>query len=1580
MGSRIPPAPHGFSGASSLIFSTDFYCEKSGSSEYRLKVRFNETAIPWRNNQSQVAMSETSGQSSPPSKPAHEGMGTPFFLPRFDPMIEQLLRHCPGFGCSLLAMLISWASCLPSEAAATLAIAQDPPAPLTVDSGDNVELRVLISVGVEAAQSVVIWVKLPDHGSPSLVYPSATHPTAPYPGQNDEPTFISATRSGQFTSSEIMVSGITIPARSVYWTSASLSSGSTFSFSTILRAKPGTLQGTIFKITAFAAASNVTSVQSVERTATVSATSTANLQNIAKAGIYPISNQNHTQPGTDNTLGFQLANSAASGSSTLYQTTVYEDLSALVPFIDEGGDGLDASDFADITSGGVFQSNFIPPLGGVARPAIVWFLPSLAPGESAEGSFRFHLRNDPSLPPGATQYTSSVIVESPQLPRQTSSVTVSFPLPESPVLISAIGEQIRGLTSLSSGQDHPLLSLGNAEIFQIILQSANGSAIELDDIVIFYKIPTSSTFTSAILPAVANGSIFYATTTDGQFTPANPPPVDPSRAPDNLDFEDGALWQNIGTSPPVDPGSVTWLAVHIPRLSSPFFPTGPPPGVETEITLRARLQDPCVNEVISSSSLVRVYRKTLLNGQSVDAGPVQVQSETELTTVISTKPTISGSASFSTINLTPGSEFEFRLPLSNSNVLSSADLSASQLRLQWPAVQINGVPTFFELLETSPAAIISGDPALGDVTIDFGSLAKGASRSFTARFKAPAAGLAPSSAFQASATLTWSDVCPSNSFTASKTALIISSPVISGTLEPLAAHTPPGGLIDYTATISNIGTGIATGAFAIVPVPVKTVFVKAMHPADGTPIHFSNATYPAFDSRSYPVSSPGFVQANFTAGIPSDNGTPDDTGDDFWISPFGEATTTLAFSMDDPVINIFPSPSGPRTIRWQLRNDEDPGPSQLDSPVETLISAEIGVFSSGLPLAISNLQTTVIRDTPSPQFLIFDGPDDNSPPLSDGQLAVVNFGTTLVGEPHSRTFTVKNTGVGNLIFSSITLPSRFSEAGSPLAGTAIAPGLTAQIQVALNVNSAANFSGPIRFFRFTGDSNPFDFPISGIVQNPPTPDFELVAPGATITPDSLNQFPGEIEFTMTVRNKDAAGLATTSTASLSWPFIDVNGVSQAAELISVSPSAITSDFRESGFIDVNFGALSPGETKTLSARFRIPRGTKPQSFEVFASVSSSTPSGFTSASGSADAQLIGSPAVQIVLPALPTKTPAGSDIDFAIQFIEVGDASLDLSGVLVPVPSHLVMDRAYAPVSGSGIYFSDQPVPSLNAPPETIHNYVFSNIIPGESNDGGTPDDTSDDFWISPFGETTTALFFYLPETLTSPSGITELRWKGRNDDDSGPAAQNSPNGTLISSQALLLANTNERLTFLSNPITTKIGENRTPVWNGYRITVRQNRSATVALAKLLARASDPDGDPITLSLATPTALEGGTLGFGADGLTYTPPLDFTGADELDLVLSDGDILVPARITVQVIPAGDSGAASANMISFELIDGKAVGVFSGIPDRSYLVQRSTDLIHWSPLETVTATSVGIIRFTDPTPPSPNAFYRTVSLP
>jgi autotransporter-associated beta strand protein/T5SS/PEP-CTERM-associated repeat protein len=162
------------------------------------------------------------------------------------------------------------------------------------------------------------------------------------------------------------------------------------------------------------------------------------------------------------------------------------------------------------------------------------------------------------------------------------------------------------------------------------------------------------------------------------------------------------------------------------------------------------------------------------------------------------------------------------------------------------------------------------------------------------------------------------------------------------------------------------------------------------------------------------------------------------------------------------------------------------------------------------------------------------------------------------------------------------------------------------------------------------------------------------------------------------------------------------------------------------------------------------------------------------------------------------------------------------------------------------------------------------------------------------------------------------------------------------------------------------------PSFAGYAVTVKEGKTLALSLAKILARATDPDGGAVTLTDVFGPSAEGGRVSL-TGSLNYAPPVSFTGADSFDIELtgSQGGIL---RATIMVTVTGDV-AAGLNQTELKLRDGKVDLTFRGIPGRSYTVQRSTNLLTWTTLATVVAAADGRIAFTDPSPPQPSGYYR-----
>jgi hypothetical protein len=51
----------------------------------------------------------------------------------------------------------------------------------------------------------------------------------------------------------------------------------------------------------------------------------------------------------------------------------------------------------------------------------------------------------------------------------------------------------------------------------------------------------------------------------------------------------------------------------------------------------------------------------------------------------------------------------------------------------------------------------------------------------------------------------------------------------------------------------------------------------------------------------------------------------------------------------------------------------------------------------------------------------------------------------------------------------------------------------------------------------------------------------------------------------------------------------------------------------------------------------------------------------------------------------------------------------------------------------------------------------------------------------------------------------------------------------------------------------------------------------------------------------------------------------------------------------------------------------------GTPDTRYALERSIDLMHWTPLTTLDSGPTGALEFADPVPPAVQAFYRATRL-
>jgi hypothetical protein len=185
------------------------------------------------------------------------------------------------------------------------------------------------------------------------------------------------------------------------------------------------------------------------------------------------------------------------------------------------------------------------------------------------------------------------------------------------------------------------------------------------------------------------------------------------------------------------------------------------------------------------------------------------------------------------------------------------------------------------------------------------------------------------------------------------------------------------------------------------------------------------------------------------------------------------------------------------------------------------------------------LTGTVPQPTPPEIGLSLDGSN-----LNTGD--AIDFGATTLGAPVTRTFTVHNTGIGNLSLTPLTaadLPPGF-EIVSNLGSTLLAPGATTTFEIRLAAADAGAFSGALRLKSNDADENPFVLNLSG-----QTAGAEITVHAGTLNVTSGQTvgfgptFPGTpVERTFTVSN--------TGTNTLTLAPIDADGLPAGFTLVA----------------------------------------------------------------------------------------------------------------------------------------------------------------------------------------------------------------------------------------------------------------------------------------------------------------------------------------------------------------------------------------------------------------------------------------------
>jgi hypothetical protein len=179
---------------------------------------------------------------------------------------------------------------------------------------------------------------------------------------------------------------------------------------------------------------------------------------------------------------------------------------------------------------------------------------------------------------------------------------------------------------------------------------------------------------------------------------------------------------------------------------------------------------------------------------------------------------------------------------------------------------------------------------------------------------------------------------------------------------------------------------------------------------------------------------------------------------------------------------------------------------------------------------------------------------------------------------------------------------------------------------------------------------------------------------------------------------------------------------------------------------------------------------------------------------------------------------------------------------------------------------------------------------------------------------------------------------------------------------------------------TVTVVDTNPPVAGPFAMGPEENIPESVAVAKMFLVDQSPSGAPLSITSVTSPTTAGATVTLGGGMLTYTPALNYVGADLINYVLSDGCGTAPGTVFVNVTT---TNAPTQNNISIQLSRGNAILQFAGVPGTNYYLQQSTPVATgpWQDLPgtPVTADALGLINYTVTNPPLPS-FYRTSTKP
>ena len=673
------------------------------------------------------------------------------------------------------------------------------------------------------------------------------------------------------------------------------------------------------------------------------------------------------------------------------------------------------------------------------------------------------------------------------------------------------------------------------------------------------------------------------------------------------------------------------------------------------------------------------------------------------------------------------------------------------------------------------------------------------------------------------------------------------------------------------------------------------------------------------------------------------------------------------------------------------------------------ISGTFNATATTAPLVVSNQSTqdaTLLVDAFSvavvpAQIAVFTGASTAPGNARTDNVGTLSFASTAVGTSSSaQTFTVKNTGTGNLTALALNVtganPGDFSV--SALGATTVAPNATTTFTVTFSPTAAGSRSAVVNIASNDPTKNPFRInvagtglvpqinvfagastsPVDALSDNVGTQPFGSVAVGGssvtqTFTIQNTGAAPltglglsrsGANRFDFTLGDLGATTLAPNASTTFTVTFVPTAGGSRSAVVNIGSNDPTHSTFR----INVGGTGLVP-QINVFTGASTAPIDARTDNVGTFGFAS--TPLGENSSAQTFTIQNVGG----------ATMTGLGLSVIGA----NLGDFALGTLGATTLAP-------------GASTTFTVTFVPSALGARSAIV-YVASNdpiTNPFRINlDGtGTPSRNANlsglvinSGSLTPaFNSATTSYSASVP-FLTASITLTPTTADANASVTVNGVTAVTPVTLAVGANAVPVRVTaQDGATIRTYTVTVTRGANLPPV-AGADALVRSNdmRVIKVTAASLLANDSDPEGDPLSISTVGNALPAGASVVLSGNFVVYTAPTPTAGSGSFTYTLSDGPggHSVSATVTVTEVSAS-ADSTVPNAVRITASGGNFTVTFIGVPGNPYRIQYTTSPgapYFWNefvPAATVTAPANGVFQQVDVNPPDPVRLYRAIS--